>query len=206
MREASLPSWRLPRLFALVLVLGCATARAETVIVIAGGWHTELALPRDALAGKLAGLASRIPGARYVVFGWGARDYYMARNPDLGDVLRAMTPGPAVVLVVPLRVPPDAWVGPRHSIALHITAAGASALLEYLWAAVAKDRQGMPRAIAAGPYAGSLFYAGTGTYDLAYTCNTWTAEALRAAGLPVTPRGVVTKNDILDQIRPLAAH
>ena len=175
-------------------------------MVIAGGWHTELALPRDALAGKLAGLAPRISGARYVVFGWGARDYYMARNPDLGDVLRAMTPGPAVVLVMPLGVAPDAWVGPRNSIELHITAAGNSALSEYLWAAVAKDGEGMPRAIAAGPYDGSLFYAGTGTYDLAYTCNTWTAEALRAAGLPVTPRSVVTKNDILDQIRPLGPH
>jgi uncharacterized protein (TIGR02117 family) len=173
--------------------------------VIAGGWHTELALPRGALVGKLAGLVSRIPGARYVVFGWGARNYYMARNPDLGDVLRAMTPGPAVVLVVPLGVPPDAWVGPRNSIELHITAAGDAALSGYLWAAIAKDRQGMPQTIAAGPYTDSLFYAGTGAYDLAYTCNTWTAEALRAAGLPVTPRGMVTKNDILDQIRPLAA-
>src|SRR5215469_4792308 len=193
----SLRIWRWPELFALALVLGCTPARAESVMVIAGGWHTELALPRDALAGKLTGLAPRISGARYVVFGWGARDYYMARNPDLGGVLRAMTPGPAVVLVVPLGVPPDAWVGPHNSIELHITAAGDSALSEYLWAAVTKDRQGMPRAIAAGPYDGSLFYAGTGTYDLAYTCNTWTVEALRAAGLPVTARGVVTKNDIL---------
>src|SRR5215469_10911006 len=45
----------------------------------------KYALPRDALEGKLAGLAPRISGARYVVFGWGARDYYMARNPDHGD-------------------------------------------------------------------------------------------------------------------------
>lgn len=173
--------------------------------VIAGGWHTELALPRDALAGELTMLAPRFPGARYLVFGWGARDFYMARNPDLGDVLRAMTPGPPVVLVMPLGVPPDAWVGPRDAVVLRITAAGEAALSRYLWAALAKDKQGMPRPIAAGPYAGSLFYAGTGTYDLAHTCNTWTAEALRAAGLPVTARGVVTKNDILDQVRRLVA-
>lgn len=198
---------RWPGLFALVLALACATraARAETVTVIAGGWHTELALPRDALVGELAALASHFPGARYLVFGWGARDFYMARNPDLGDVLRAMTPGAAVVLVVPLGAPPEAWVGPRNSIVLRITAAGDAALSRYLWAALAKDQQGMPRAIAAGPYAGSLFYAGAGTYDLTHTCNTWTAEALRAAGLPVTPRGVVTKNDIVDQVLPLAA-
>lgn len=193
-------------LLALVLALGCATraAKAATVTVIAGGWHSELALPREALVGKLAALAPRFPDARYLVFGWGARDFYMARNPDLGDVLSAMTPGPAVVLVVPLGEPPEAWVGPRNSILLRITAAGETALSRYLWAALAKDWQGMPRMIAGGPYAGSLFYAGTGTYDLTHTCNTWTAEALRAAGLPVTPRGVVTKDDIVDQVRQLA--
>jgi uncharacterized protein (TIGR02117 family) len=198
---------RWPGWLGLVLALGCATgaARSETVTVIAGGWHTELALPRDALAGELTALAPRFPGARYLVFGWGARDFYMARDPDLGDVLRAMTPGPAVVLIAPLGVPPEAWVGPRNSVVLPITAAGGTALSSYLWAALAKDPQGAPRPIAAGPYAGSLFYAGTGTYDLAHTCNTWTAEALRAAGLPVTARGVVTKNDIVDQLPRLAA-
>lgn len=190
----------------LALALGCltGTADAESVTVIAGGWHTELALPRGALSGELKAFASGFPGARYLVFGWGARDYYMARSPDLGDVLRAMTPGPAVVLVVPLGVPPDAWVGPRNSVALRITATGEAALSRYLWAAFAKDEQGRPRPLAAGPYPGSAFYAGTGSYDLTHTCNTWTAEALRAAGLPVTAGGVVTRNDVVDQLRPLA--
>jgi hypothetical protein len=45
--------------------------------------------------------------------------------------------------------------------------------------------------IAPGPYPESAFYASSGTYSLDYTCNTWTATALKAAGLPIQASGVV---------------
>src|SRR5438477_3154204 len=43
-------------------------------------------------------MQAAFPSAGYLVFGWGARDYYMARNPDIGDILRAVASGPAVML------------------------------------------------------------------------------------------------------------
>ena len=39
---------------------------------------------------------------------------------------------------------------------------------------------------------------------LTYTCNTWTAAALRVAGLPVSEAGVIFAGQVLDQVRPLA--
>src|SRR5205823_10778951 len=56
---------------------------------------------------------------------------------------------------------------------------------------LAKDPGGRPHRIAAGPYPQSLFYAATGTYDAMHTCNTWTAEGLQIAGLPVSAAGIV---------------
>ena len=66
------------------------------VFVIAAGWHTELALPVKSLRGRLAHFADAFPGARFLVFGWGQRDYYMAREPTIGDLLGAALPSPAV--------------------------------------------------------------------------------------------------------------
>ncbi|MGH7002280.1 MAG: DUF2459 domain-containing protein, partial [Stellaceae bacterium] len=105
-------------LVALILIAaaqglaGCATAPAEvvqpycgaapklqTLYVIAGGWHTEISIPVDVLSQPLAALPEISPDVRYVVFGWGQRDYYMARNPGFGDLLAASVPGPSVVLV-----------------------------------------------------------------------------------------------------------
>ena len=88
-----------------------AASHDEIIYVVAGGWHTEIAVPKGAIAGRLATVAAGFAGARYVVFGWGARGFYMAPNPGLADLLRAAVPGPAVVLVIPLSVSPEAYFG-----------------------------------------------------------------------------------------------
>ena len=172
--------------------------------VIAGGWHTELGLPAAAISGPLAALARAHPGAETLVFGWGQRDYYMAPHPGLGDLLGALTPGPAVLLVIPLPGRPVA--APDHPTVhrLAATPAGRAALCAWLWRSFATV-DGRPRPLGPGPCAGCTFYAATGTYDLAHTCNTWTAEGLRAAGLPVSPAGVITAGQVLGQLPPVPA-
>ncbi len=176
--------------------------------VIAGGWHTELGLPAAAISGPLAALArahpGAHPGAETLVFGWGQRDYYMAAHPGLGDLLGAVAPGPAVVLVIPLPGRPIA--APDHPTVhrLAVTPTGAAALCAWLWESFATI-DGRPRPLGPGPCGGCIFYAATGTYDLAHTCNTWTAQGLRAAGLPVSPAGVITAGQVLGQLPPVPA-
>jgi uncharacterized protein (TIGR02117 family) len=178
--------------------------RNEAIYVIAGGWHTELALPMAAISGRLAALKRGFAKARYLVFGWGARGYYMARHPGLGDLLRAALPGPAVLLVIPLHASPAAFAGAANAFAVSVSRDGAERLSQFLWGYLAKSAAGRPRRISAGPYPGSVFYVSTGTFDLAHTCNTWTAEALRAAGVPVISAGVVSADQLLDQLPPPA--
>ncbi len=184
-----------------LLAAPAAMARPASIYVIAGGWHTELAVPAAAISGPLASLTRGFAGAPYAIFGWGARGYYMARNPGLGDLLRAATPGPAVMLVFPLWVSPAQYVGTANAFALRVSRDGLDGLLGFLWRSLAKDRSGQPYQIGAGPYPHSVFYAAAGSYDLSHTCNTWTAAALHAAGVPVTAAGVVFAGQILDQLR-----
>jgi uncharacterized protein (TIGR02117 family) len=177
--------------------------QTEVIYVISGGWHTELGLPLEALSGSLAALKPDFPSARYLVFGWGARDYYMAKKADIGDLLRAAASGPAIMLVIPLEIPPVAFFGASNVAVLRAAREGTQRLSEFLWDYLAVDKEGPPRRIGAGPYPQSLFYASTGTYNLGHTCNTWTAEALRVAGLPVSAAGVVFASQVLDQLPPI---
>lgn len=199
------------RLAALApLVVGCAARPLKSAIspapgqdvvyVLAGGWHTEIALPRPGISRPLGTLDPAFATARYVVFGWGARDYYMAPDPGLADVLRAMLPGPAVMLVIPLAVTPAVFAGATNTVAMALTRDGAQQLSRYLWDTLARTANGAPRRLGAGPFRESAFYAATGTYDLARTCNTWTAAALAAAGLDVSAAGVVFASQVMDQL------
>lgn len=173
------------------------------IYVISGGWHTELGLTLRALSGPLAALKPNFRGARYLVFGWGAHDYYMAQNSGIGDLLRATTPGPAVVLVIPLQISPEMFFGASNVFVLPAQSEGIQRLSQLLWDYLDKDETGAPHRIGAGPYPQSVFYASTGTYNLGHTCNTWTAEALRVAGLPVSATGVVFAGQVLDQLPPI---
>ena len=178
--------------------------RDAVIYVIAGGWHTELGLPVSAISAPLATLEPGFRNARYLVFGWGARDYYMARDPGFEDLLQALVPGPAVLLVIPLQASPEAFAGAANVFAVPVSRGGAEHLSQFLWEYLAKDAEEASQHVGIGPYPGSVFYASTGTFDLAHTCNTWTAEALQAAGLPVSSAGIVYAGQLLDQLRPFA--
>jgi hypothetical protein len=103
-----------------------------------------------------------------------------------------------VLLVIPLGTAPAAAFGANAVLALPVSRPGLARLSDYLWDALAKSGAGELQEVAAGPAPGSLFFAATGTYDMSRTCNTWTAEALNTAGLPVQPAGIVFAGQVLD--------
>jgi uncharacterized protein (TIGR02117 family) len=173
---------------------GRHSARADvTAYVIAAGWHTDIAMPVSAIAGPLQAVTHDFPSARSLRFGWGERDYYMARQPTVGDALRALFPAPAVLLVTPLDRAP---AGPE----VFAVGVKASRLAYYIWNAFGRTTDGAPDRLSLGPYPGSVFYASSGTYRATYTCNTWTADALRAGGIQVNSAGVVFASQLTDQL------
>jgi uncharacterized protein (TIGR02117 family) len=194
---------------------GCAatSARPEigtgapeaTLYVIGRGWHTDVGLPVPDIAGPLAILAQSFPGVRVLVFGFGERAYLLSRDKGLAEMLRALFPGPGAMLVTALSTAPAAAFGPSHVIAFRLSRARFNRVAAFLWSYLKHDRQGTPEPIAPGPYPGSMFYASNGTYSLGYTCNTWTAEALRSGGLPIAVSGVLFAGQVWRQVRQIAA-
>ncbi|MDO9707146.1 DUF2459 domain-containing protein [Paracraurococcus lichenis] len=189
-------------LLALGTLAGCAVPRppacggAEgSFWVTAPGWHTEIWLRAEDLAGPLARLRPLFPGAAALGFGFGKRSFMLAQADAPAEVLLGPFPGAGVVEAKGLStLPPEAW--PGGAIALALPEGGLARLLTFLEASIAAD---------AGSLAlrGSLFLDAARGYSLAYTCNTWTAEALRHAGLPVSEHGVVLAGAVLAQLAPL---
>ena len=191
---------------------GCAVAPLPpvpdgpaTIYVVGRGWHTDIGLPVDEVSGPLASLEGDFPGVRFMVFGFGERNYLMTRTVGPGDALSALFPSPSAVLMTALTAPPTEAFSDEQVVTLRLPRAGADRLAEAMWTALEKAPDGSARRLADGPYLGSAFYASTETYDGFHTCNTWTALLLRDAGLPVDPRGVLFVGQVMDQAAAIQA-
>ncbi len=174
---------------------------AATVIVVDRGWHTDIGLPADALDHRFDALRARFPGVKTFTFGFGERLYVQNRHRTALDALRALLPSDGMVLVTALNTTPEAAFGTDDTIPLAISAEGFASVEDFVRRAIADNAAGAPDFVGEGPYPGSAFYASTLTYSGLFTCNTWTAEALRAAGVPVTAGGVVFASEVMGQVR-----
>jgi len=179
-------------------------AVAATVTVVERGWHTDICL-RDEDAGPwVADLAQGFDGARYLCFGFGERRYLVTHDHGIVEMIAALFPSQAVLLMTVLKAAPAAAFGPDNVVELGVDRAGLAGLQAFVRDAVETGRKDEPVRLGDGPYPGSVFFAATGTYELRDTCNTWTASALIAAGLPVDD-SVVFAGGVMRQARRLAA-
>lgn len=202
-------------LLAAALLPGCASLHQPQVTdcaldprglpawLVAISWHSDVALPLDALQGPMLGaLAARLPGAHTVMFGFGKRSFITSPEPSLGEWLRGPLPGPAAIQVTPLSAPPEQAVPGREVAALPMAPATRARLAAFLADAFAGEAP-IPIRVDAIPHA--LFFEARETYTLENNCNAWTARALASAGLPFSPMGVTWPDAVMRQARALGA-
>jgi uncharacterized protein (TIGR02117 family) len=179
--------------------------KTETIFLVARGWHTDVGLLAAQVGDPLGQLRATFPGVHTLLIGFGQRAYLLRRRDDSGDMLAALVPGAGALLVTALRSTPQSAFPAGDVTVLHVSARGLARLAGFVANSFERTSGGALREIAAGPYPGSLFYASTRTYSAGYTCNTWTAEALQTAGLPVHADGVLFADEVADQARRIAA-
>jgi len=179
------------------------THRADprTIIYVARrGWHIDVGFRTLDIPEPLASLSSQFAGSRYLFFGFGDRHYLVAKNKNFPGLLAALWPGAGLVLVTALTAAPEEAFGSEHVIRLKLSAAEAQAAQAFVWDSLLQNN-GVPTVVGKGPYEGSLFVGAVPKYSAVHTCNTWAAEVLREAGLPVRSRGVLFASQLWSQTR-----
>ena len=198
-------------LLCLALLGGCASVPRDAsvpdgqarIYVVERGWHTDIGLPVDEVSGPLASLESGFPGIRFMVFGFGERTFYMAHDENSFTMLGALLPSKSAILLTALRAPPDVAFADYEVAVLRLPQSGVYRVADAIWQSLDKQN-GVALRLADGPYLGSVFYAGSETYDAFDTCNTWTARLLRDAGFPVETR-VLFADQVMRQAQQIAA-
>lgn len=194
-------------LLLLIVWLAAAPGAAgadRNVLAVNIGWHVGLAFAAGDLDPAVFPEVADFPEARWIEVGWGDAGFYQDPDPGLGAMLDAAFASEAAVLhLVAMPVEPERYLPGAEVVAIPLDDGRFARLVAHVASQV--DRGGRPRAEAIGPglYPVSRFYPAFGRFSLERTCNTWAAQALAAAGVPVDPAGVVRAGTLMSRIGKL---
>jgi Protein of unknown function (DUF2459) len=176
--------------------------RTVTIYVVRRGWHIDIGVAISELRPPLDAVGAAFPGARYLLFGFGDRGYVL-RGQRVGNMLAALIPAPGVVLATGLSTTPQVAFSADQVIEFRVDDSRARSLQAFVWQALNAGHAGLTP-LGLGPYGGSVFYASDEKYSAIRTCNTWAAQVLQSAGLPVHSVGVLFARQLWSQTRSLA--
>ncbi len=189
-------------------------ARTTVIYVARRDWHIDIGFAAVDLGAPLDALVGKLPGVRYVFFGFGDRHYLMAKTHNVPVMLGALWPGSALMLITGLIATPSQAFGADQVIELRVSGAQAQRVQAFIARTMGRSNSPVgadPTAVAsaiepyaAGPYEGSLYFTAVPRYSALHTCNTWAAEALQAGGLPVRSAAVVFAGQLWGQVRKAA--
>ena len=173
---------------------------SAVIYVIKRKWHVDIGFAATDLQSPLASLRADFPAARYLVFGFGDRHYLLDQDRRFASMVAALWPGPGLILATGLTATMQAAFGENNVIEIPVTAAQLQNAQQFVWKSLSAEG-GAVTPLHPGPYDGSFYYPASQGYSALHTCNTWAAEALHAANLPVHSVGVALSGQVWMQAR-----
>lgn len=179
-----------PRPFLSVPEAQSSVEAPVRILLLSGPIHTDIALPLDEnLFSALpfladSGIPVNHPNARWLIVGWGGRAFYL-QTPTWSElkpipVLKAFTVDRSVMHVDIAGAIDEAQ---EAVTAFDIESGNYAQLLSFV-AASFRPVDGQIAPIAGAGYGETdRFFEANGWFNAAVGCNTWTAAALREAGL-----------------------
>jgi hypothetical protein len=179
-----------------------AGADSAAIYIARRGWHIDVGMAAADLLPPLNQAAAPLPGVGYVFFGFADKHYLLAANHNAPVLLSALWPGAGILLATGLTNSPAQAFGASHVITLTVPHEQMLALQSFIWRSL-RTQDDVLKVFRAGPYEDSVYFLATRKYSAFHTCNTWAAEALRAAGFRVHTTGIIFAGQLWVQARRL---
>jgi uncharacterized protein (TIGR02117 family) len=183
----------------VIFLSGCASAppvknipvtnTKHTIYFIYRGWHTSILLDANPLIARIPQLGTDLKNQKYVRVGWGDGDYFTGKNKSFTSATKALVAsGYSAIQFLPYDYEPFAEIPEETRVPIAISDQGLRDLTRYVSDTIETDAAGRLIRLPAFGDATGLFFQATNSYGVFSNCNTWSANALRAAGLPIANR------------------
>jgi uncharacterized protein (TIGR02117 family) len=181
------------------------TKNVKTVLIVHDAWHAAIVIRKADIPVAALPELKDFPSVEYLEFSWGDRDYFPAPEASLGLALKAAFWSSGSILhVVGFNDTVKNVYSRADIIEIAVTENGFQELTRFIADTFSRSHPPAPAEARPGLFSNSKFYAAEGKFSLLRTCNTWVAEALSAAGLPINPICVITAGNLSKQVRSLA--
>jgi len=178
----------------------------RSVFLIHNSWHAALAIRVSDIGRTALPEARDFPGAEYLEISWGDADYFPAPHSGFFDALKAaFWSRGSVIHVVGFSGSIDKTYPGAEILEIRLDENGFGRMLTFISDDFARPGPGSPAHAASGLFPNSRFYLAKSSFSALRTCNTWVAEALQAAGLPLNTRFVITSAALAKEVKPFAA-
>ena len=176
----------------------------KSVFIVYDSWHAAIVIKRSEIALDAIPELADFPQAEFVEFSWGDKDYFP--NPHAGvlsAVKAALWSSGSVLHVVGFSGSVESFYRGARITELAIDSQGYDRLISYISETVSRPSPSVPAQPSAGLFLYSRFYPASRDFSLLRTCNTWVAEALEQAGLPISASLVITVGNLDSQLARL---
>lgn len=173
----------------------------KTVFVVHNSWHAAIVLAKGDLADQAMPELADFPSASFIEFSWGDRDYFPNPNAGVFSAIKAaLWSGGSVIHLVGFSDSVARFYPGATIIELRLSPLAHRLLVDYLNDTFRRESS-PPRAGATpGLFPHSRFYPARHKFSLLRTCNTWVAEALEQAGLPIDPQWVISAGNLHTEV------
>ncbi len=160
------------------------------IYLLAGLLHTDIAIPatREVLRQfsflKQAAIPLDNSSLRYLVFGWGSKQFYTTTGTYADISIRAtftaIIGDRSVMHIVPYGAIDEA----SEAIPISVSQNGLARMVHFIRGSFKKDDRGNPLFMPGKSHGyGDVFFEGVGGFNILHPCNTWTSRALNRAGV-----------------------
>ncbi|MGH7875919.1 MAG: DUF2459 domain-containing protein [Candidatus Binatia bacterium] len=179
----------------------------HSVFIVRNWWHAAIVLRRGDIPEEIMPELNDLPRAQMIEFSWGDRDYFP--DPEAG-VFTALKAGfwssGSVLHLVAFDGAAESFYRDASITELRLSEEAFARLLAFLDSTFARADRLHAAAARPGLYPYSRFYDAAGKFSVLRSCNTWVAEALQSAGLPVDPSSVVIASNLNRELADLDEH
>lgn len=173
-----------------------------SIRVVSTDWHTSIVMDRADIPVDSIPESADFPAVRFLEFGWGDAEFYQAKDPTIAMTLRAgLWPTSSVLHVGGFSAKPvDRY--PKAVIeTVNFDAKGFAAVVDFIDRSFERNDEVRVQSIGPGLSSDSRFYPAKRNFHILYTCNTWTARALKDGGLDIDVGTSKIANSLMSQIR-----